>query len=124
MEVLTHSLSAGYLEARTENQPIMRVYAVEELWPKKFNTPDHLWARLHSEPKDQQSYFNVRIIMEADGRVVETHPPWLVTQTINFMAENPRLKADAWRNQPFFAVPGSSNPGSGGQMVNGSLLGN
>lgn len=118
---------------QTSHEPIVRVFVVEECWAKKYNIPDELWSRWYDEPKDLETYHQVRHVYTPDGALVQSYPSWLSRQYALCLADNPRLVADARRNRPFFAVnprgdsagtytPGSFHPSEREKV--GSRLGN
>ncbi len=100
--VLDHSSHSG----------IDRVYVVQEVWPKQFNVPDHLWSRYFHEPKDQVSYFNLRAVCDSQGARLETYPDWFDTQTLQAIADNPRLQRAAQMATPYYNT--FFNPGTMG----------
>ncbi len=95
----------------TSHEPITAVYIVEEVWPKKYNMPDHIWAERFLEPKDLQKYFNIKRVYNADGVLMQCNQSWHGLQLARSIS-NPRLHRQAAGSQPFFTVsPGSSgNP--------------
>ena len=88
--------------SRTSHPPIDRVYVVQEIWPKHFNVPDHLWSRYFHEPKEKVSYFNLRAICRADGMPIEIYPDWFNAQTMQSIADNPRLQKASQQATPYF----------------------
>lgn len=86
----------------TEHPPIDRVYVVQEIWPKQFNVPDHLWSRYFEEPREQVSYFNLRAICNSSGMTLETYPDWFSAQTLQAIADNPRLQRAAQQATPYY----------------------
>ena len=88
----------------TSHEPISNVYVVEELWPKKFNLPDHVWEANFNEPKDMQKYYNIRGMFAADGTKTRCLRPWLQVQLVRSISNNPRLRKQAANSQPFFTV--------------------
>ena len=68
-------LAANVLR-HTSHEPIRRLVVVEECWPKKFNLPAEVYARRFGAEKDPVSYFNVRHVVSADGRLVASRPAW------------------------------------------------
>ena len=90
----------------TDHEPMSRIFVVEESWPKKFNIPDHLWEQRYEQPKDPLSYYHVRHVATADGVLLSTREGWLAFQYGVALASNPRLRADARKNQPFISVNG------------------
>lgn len=86
----------------SSHEPIDRVYVVQEIWPKQFNIPDELWARYSEEPLDRISYFNLRAICSDRGHVLNSYPDWYAAQTLNAVADNPRLQLAARRATPYY----------------------
>lgn len=82
--------------------PLDRVYVVQEIWPKQFNVPDSLWARYFSEPKEVVSYFNLRAICNTKGVPIESYPGWFSKQTLQAIADNPRLQRAAQQATPYY----------------------
>lgn len=87
----------------TKHEPIARVLVIEELWPKKYNIRDDVWARLHNEPKDQQNYYSLWAILDGEGSPTEVYPNWYAKQAIYSISNNPRLHAEASRSRSFFS---------------------
>ena len=42
---------------RTDHEPIRRVVMIEEVWPKKYNLSDRIWAMRFDEPKRVRELF-------------------------------------------------------------------
>ena len=102
---------------RTQHEPIVRVFVVEECWPKKFNLPDKLWALRYTRPKDIHKYYRVRHVLTSDGQLVQTYTTWLDYQAGVCIANNPRLRAETRKGSPFYAfgtVRQMENPFSAG----------
>lgn len=89
---------------RTEHEPIRRILVVEEAWPKKYNLPDDLWAIRFGEPKDAFSYFWLRAAYTGDGDLLELNQDFVSHSTSATIVDNPRLREDAKRGRPFYAV--------------------
>ena len=101
----------------TQHEPIVRIFVVEECWPKKFNLPDELWALRHSRPKDIHKYYRVRHVLTGEGQLVQTYTDWLTWQAGVCVADNPRLRAETRKSTPFIAfgtVQQMENPYSAG----------
>ena len=94
----------------SDHPPLDRVYVVQEVWPKQFNAPDHLWSRFFHEPKEKVSYFNLRAISSQDGRAIESYPDWFNTQTLQAISDNPRLRQQAQQATPYYST--FFNPGN------------
>ena len=89
---------------QTEHEPMQRLYVVEEMWAKKFNLPDHLWATRYVEPKVPYSYYHLRQILNSDGQMVGQNAGWFDYQAQTCLADNPRLLRDSNRGKPFYHV--------------------
>ncbi|HUG89875.1 MAG TPA: hypothetical protein VML55_03515 [Planctomycetaceae bacterium] len=88
----------------TDHEPIVRVFVVEENWPKKFNLSDDLWALRYGGPKDIQRYYRVRHVLTGDGQLMQTYATWLEYQASVCVANNPRLRAETRKGAPLFAL--------------------
>jgi hypothetical protein len=99
----------------TRHEPIKRIYVVEECWAKKYNLPDDIWARRHTEEKVPHHYFHLRLALDGDGHVLQQNDYWLNYQSALCVSNNPRLMADARKGRPFYNVslPQSRPPDSG-----------
>lgn len=95
------ALAASTLK-NTDHEPIERIYVVQEVWAKKFNLPDHLWAQRYPEPKEPHSYYHLRKVMDVDGRILRANATWFDYQTQICVSDNPRLFRDAYKGKPFF----------------------
>lgn len=88
----------------TEHEPMARIYLVEENWAKKFNVPSRYWQRCFEEPQQKHSYFNVRAILQPDGKLIERRDSWYTKQYGQMIADNPRLRRERELAQPMYAV--------------------
>ncbi|MDA1015149.1 MAG: hypothetical protein O3A00_11940 [Planctomycetota bacterium] len=86
----------------TQHEPITRVLVIEELWPKKYNLRDDMWAKLHNTPKDVHSYYNLWAVLDGDGQPVNVYPNWISKQAVYSVSNNPRLHQEASASRPFF----------------------
>lgn len=86
----------------TKHPPIDRVYVVQEIWPKQFNVPNHLWSFHFDEPKDPISTYNLRAICSASGTPIESYPDWFNNQMLQSIADNPRLQKAAQQATPYY----------------------
>jgi hypothetical protein len=86
----------------SSHPPIDRVYVVQEIWPKQFNVPDHLWSYQFHEPKDMVSTYSLRAICNAVGTPLETYPDWFNAQTLKAIADNPRLQQASQQAKPYY----------------------
>lgn len=94
--------------AHTQHEPMVRLYVVEESWSKKFNLPEHLWNKRFDEPKDFHAYYHVRSIWTPEGAAIERNMAWISWQETMCVTDNPRLRMESKRGQPFYAI----NPGN------------
>lgn len=85
----------------SQHPPIDRVYVVQEIWPKQYNVPDHLWSQCFHEPKDKMLYYNLRAICNSHGTCLESYPDWFNVQTLQVVADNPRLQRESQQSTPF-----------------------
>ncbi len=108
-----HKMALNTLR-HTDHEPIVRILVAEEVWPKKFNLPDHVWNLRFDEPKDPKSYFWLKTVLDPEGNVLSHRPTYLSVLFTKTIANNPRLQADTMRGKPFFAVnPGYRSASSG-----------
>ncbi len=107
----------------TDHEPLQRILFVEECWPKKYNLPDHLWAMRFSEPKEPMSYFWLRDVYSADGKLLDQKIDFLKQLYADSIYKNPRLQADATRGRPMFMTsPGDRRmPAQGHALENAAL---
>lgn len=89
---------------RTEHEPIRRVVMLEEVWPKKYNLSDRIWAMRFDEPKEPLSYFWQTSEMTEDGRVISAVPNYMNYLHYKCVADNPRLVADTKIGQEHYIV--------------------
>lgn len=80
---------------RTSHEPILRIYAVEEHWPKRFNLP----ASMRRDPRGARktSYWHTQAIYNGRGEPVDMRPTWFAMQRNKAVLDNPRLRAAANR---------------------------
>ncbi|WP_010585043.1 hypothetical protein [Schlesneria paludicola] len=88
-----HKMALNALR-RTEHEPIHRIVIVEEVWQKKYNLSDRIWAMRFDEPKDRMSYFWQRAEMDDEGRILSAVPDYLAYLHNNSIASNPQLVAE------------------------------
>lgn len=88
----------------SDHEPMRQLFVVQEVWAKKFNLPDELWAQRYPEPKDPHSYFHIRRVLAPDGRFESENPHWFDYQAQMCLSDNPRLQADSTRGRPYFDV--------------------
>ena len=51
----------------TQHEPILRIFAIEQEYPKKFNLPDAQYEAYYQKPKPNRIYSHTRMILSADG---------------------------------------------------------
>ena len=90
--------------AHTEHEPILRMFVIEEAWPKKFDLPDYIWNAQYDEPKDPQSYYHLRMELAHDGSLRNNYAGWYTSLEMSTVTENPRLQAEMRSTQSFFVV--------------------
>ena len=89
----------------TTHERMAKIRVVQEVWPKKFNLPDHLWSQRHDDdPKDKHSYYVVRSELDPEGRTLVNNVEWNAKLVHWSMMDNPRLLDDMHRNRPMIAV--------------------
>ncbi|QDU37819.1 hypothetical protein Mal4_21360 [Maioricimonas rarisocia] len=88
----------------TDHEPIDRIIVIEENWPKKYNLPDHLWARRYDEPKDPQSYYHLRAVFDTEGKLVRRNPVWENVLAQRNVLDNPRLMSDMTKGRPYVVL--------------------
>ncbi len=103
-----HAIALNCLR-HTDHEPMTRLYVVEESWAKKYNLPDAIWQQRYSEPKEPYSYFRLRTVMTAEGRVTQSYVPWMSYQTGLTITDNPRLLAES-QNGPMYMVRPMTDP--------------
>jgi len=97
----THHLLPKHIDhilSNTLHSDIDRVYVIEEVWPKQYNLPPDLYAHYFNGPKDQVSYFHLKAICTDEGTPLTVKPDWYHQQTLNSIADNPRLRKQASRS--------------------------
>ena len=88
----------------TQHEPIESVFFVQEVWPKQYNLPEHLWRQNFGNEREKISYYHLRAICNEDGGVVALHPNWLKQQTLNSISDNPRLRHEVRQAQSSFGT--------------------
>ena len=100
---------------QTKHEPFSKVYVVEELWPKQYNLPPELYANYFGRPNDKLSYYHLRAICQDDGSPLKIYPDWHAQQTLNAVANNPRLRQQAHAATGLYSTlytPSGSQTGS------------
>ena len=88
----------------TQHEQIMRVFLVEESWPKKYNMTKSDWSAKYDEPKDAVHYCHAWQVLDGEGNVLQNSARWMSQQTQLAILSNPQLRRDSTRNRPFIAV--------------------
>lgn len=85
----------------TRHEPMVRIFVIEEEYPKKFNIPDKQFQAYYGKPKEYHPYYHTRFILTPSGETMSQQPSWFTCQYQMAVGDNPRLMADAFRNRPF-----------------------
>ncbi len=100
-----HSMALAENVARhTEHEPFVRYLVIEEAWSKKYNLPDHLWARRFEEPREPRYYRRIRSAFEGTGECIASNPSWTNWLMAQALGDNPRLQKDMKVSTPFMTV--------------------
>lgn len=104
---VTNQLIPKYINhvlKRTSHDTIDRVYVVEELWAKQYNLPEPLWQQYYDRPRDPISYYHLRAVFNDTGVAVNQFPDWYTQQTLNSIADNPRLQREMTRARSSYST--------------------
>ena len=85
------------------HEPIQRLVVIEEVWPKKYNLPEPHWSARWNVPKDPASYYAVRHVLTAEGRLLASGPAWATEVTRQSLHGNPKVRRLAARRRPLMA---------------------
>lgn len=99
----TGSIAANTLR-HTKHEPMVRVFVVQEVWSKKYNLPDELWAAKYPEPKEPHVYYHLRQVRDPDGNLMSNQTSWFAYQNQLSVSDNPRLMQDVHKGKPMFQV--------------------
>ncbi|HXY33513.1 MAG TPA: hypothetical protein VEI07_04750 [Planctomycetaceae bacterium] len=99
--------------AHTQHEPILRVFVVEQEYPKKFNLTDAQYEAYYQKPKQKRIYSHTRMVLSPEGEILTQQPTWLRFQDNLSIVDNPRLVADATVTRPFI-WSAQQPPGPGG----------
>ncbi|MCA8983626.1 MAG: hypothetical protein KDA76_07690 [Planctomycetaceae bacterium] len=107
-----HSVNiARNVLARTEHEPIQRIYVVEENWSKRYNRPEFLWKLEFEEEMQPHSYFHVRVTYDGDGNLLERKHNWTTAMYQQDVMQDSRMVRLRQQARPFLAVtPGTAQP--------------
>ncbi len=101
--------------AHTEHEPILRVFVVEQEYPKKFNLPDAQYEAYYQKPNPHRVYSHTRMVIDPEGQILSESPTWLRFQDNLCVVDNPRLVTNATHNRPFlWSVQQAPGPGGYG----------
>jgi len=92
----------NHVISHTSHPEIDRVYVVQEIWPKQFNVPAHLWSYNFHEPMEKLSYFHLKSICTANGSAIELYPDWFNRQILMTISDNPRLQQASREATPYY----------------------
>lgn len=117
-DVYSHLVSKhiDHVISHTRHEPIDAVYVVQEVWPKQYNLPEHLWQKSFGRERDKISYYHLRAVCNDHGGVLSLNPDWMNQQRLNAVGDNPRLRHEARQAQSSFGswyTPTSQTPGQG-----------
>jgi len=101
----------------TKHEPMVRLFVVEEEYPKKFNIPAAQFEAYYGKPRERHPYYHLRFILTPAGEVMSQQPGWHAVQYNMSMGDNPRLMADAYHNRPF--IPAGPQIHSHGAYASG-----
>jgi hypothetical protein len=85
----------------TKHEPMVRLFIIEQEYPKKFNLPDAQYEAYYGKKKDYYTYCHTRFVVTPTGEVMKSLPTWFQYQSEMGQRDNPRLLSDARRSQPF-----------------------
>lgn len=85
----------------TQHEPMVRMFVVEQEYPKRFNLPDAQYEAYYGKPKDNYTYCHTRFVVTPHGEILSSQPTWFLYQYHLALRDNPRLMSDARRSQPF-----------------------
>ncbi len=88
----------------TVHEPMVRLFVIEEEYPKKFNLPDDQYVAYFNKPKVYHSYFHTRFVLSPEGEILKQQPVWLRYEAQVSLEDNPRMLADVKRHHSFFAT--------------------
>ena len=115
-----HNGRSGFNTLRnTEHEPIQRIVVVEEAWPKRFNLPDEIWAKRTPDPKIKHSYYHVVATCSPDGTLEARNANWTNVLAHNALVNNPRLRDEMVRAQPYLTIENLT--GNGRQIQQASF---
>ncbi len=106
-----HKMAMNALK-RTEHEPIHRIVMLEEVWHKKYNLSDRVWAMRFDEPKEPMSYFWQRTEITENGRILSAVPDYLAYLNQKSVAGNPRLVSDLHTGEEHYILSTSYRTGS------------
>jgi len=99
----TGTIAANTLR-HTQHEPITRILVVQDVWSKKFNLPDDLWAERYPEPREPHHYYHLRQVRDPSGNPLKSNLSWFDYQDQLALRDNPRLMRDVHKNKPMFQV--------------------
>jgi hypothetical protein len=108
--------------AHTQHEPILRIFVVEQEYPKKFNLSNAQYQAYFLKPKPDRIYSHLRMVLSPDGEMLQQSPTWLRYQDNLSISDNPRLVAQATSKRPF-VWSAVQSPGPGGDSGDYASLG-
>ncbi|HET6325383.1 MAG TPA: hypothetical protein VFG04_11960 [Planctomycetaceae bacterium] len=103
--------------SHTQHEPILRMFVVEQEYPKKFNLSDAQYQAYYEKPNPHRIYSHTRMVLTPEGEILAESPTWLRYQDNQSVVDNPRLFNEATHNRPFIW---SSQPATGPQDYSGN----
>ena len=85
----------AHVLSHNQHEPIERVFAVQEVWPKQYNLPPELYQEYFARENDKLPYFHVRAICSENGSPLQVYPSWFDQQSLKTVYDNPRLQKQA-----------------------------
>jgi hypothetical protein len=95
----------------TVHEPMVRIFVIEEAYPKRFNLPDDQYQAYYGRPKDFHKYCHTRFVLTGDFQFVRSQSPWHKFENDVSVQDNPRLVSDARRHTPYITEPGETQRG-------------
>ncbi len=102
----------------TAHEPIERVFAIEEVWPKQYNLPPDLYDQYFGRPNDKMSYYHLRVVCANDGTPLQIFPDWHAEQKLKAVYDNPRLRRQSANATSLFSTLYNPNAARVGSTLN------
>jgi hypothetical protein len=89
---------------QTDHEPMVRVFLIDSVWPKKYNMPESVWQQRYEEPRERVPYYYQRAMFEPDGTHLVLEPDWKQYLNGNALQDNPRLRDEIAASRPYMAT--------------------